>query len=78
MTQKDRIKELFESRVNEWIPLYEILKLHIAQYGARIKELRADGMKIENKWVIVHGEKHSWFRYNKQTIETNGQLLLIG
>jgi hypothetical protein len=77
MTQKDRIKELFESRPNEWITLPEIMALHIAQYNARIKELRGIGMAIENHWDFVDGIKHSWFRYNKKVVEPSGQLLLI-
>lgn len=49
LTQKERIRMLLESRAGQWIPLPEILALHIAQFGARIKELRADGMDIENE-----------------------------
>ena len=63
MTQRDRLKQFFISRANEWIPLPEILSMYISQYGSRILELRRSGMVIENKWEIIEGVKHSWFRY---------------
>ena len=62
-TQKARIANLFLSRPNQWIPLTEILGLYIAQYNARIFELRRDGMNIENKIEAVNGVRHTWFRY---------------
>ncbi len=61
--QRERLKNLFESHPDEWIPLPVILEMHIAQYGTRIKELRDSGMMIENMWKSVNGERHSWFRY---------------
>jgi hypothetical protein len=47
-----------------WVPLPEILKLGVAQYGARIFELRRLGFIIENKSERVAGarQRHSWFR----------------
>lgn len=62
-SQKAKIKSLFESRPNQWIPLTEILGLYIAQYNSRIFELRRDGMNIENKIEPVNGSRHTWFRY---------------
>ena len=62
ITQQQRILNLLKSRLNEWIPLPQILDLHIAQYGTRIKELRASGHDIKSKTEWVAGERHSWFR----------------
>jgi len=45
-----------------WVPLPQILALGIAQYGARILELRRLGFVIENKTERVNGARHSWFR----------------
>jgi hypothetical protein len=45
-----------------WVPLPAILALGIAQYGARILELRRLGFVIENKTERVAGARHSWFR----------------
>ncbi len=45
-----------------WVPLPEILALAIAQYGARIHELRRLGFNIENRTERVNGARHSWFR----------------
>jgi hypothetical protein len=45
-----------------WVPLPQILKLGIAQYNARILELRRLGLVIENKTERVNGARHSWFR----------------
>jgi len=75
MTQRQRLKTMFESCANQWIPLYRILDMHIAQYGARVKELRDSGMTIENRTEWVNGVQHSWFRYVKQEVEANGQLV---
>jgi len=63
--QKDRLRKFFKERPNTWIPLPEILKLLIAQYNARIFDLRGEGMKIENKTEIVDGQRHSYYRYVK-------------
>lgn len=62
LKQREKLKELFESQRNEWIPLPRILGMGIAQYNARIFELRREGMNIENKIEWVDSEKHSWFR----------------
>lgn len=62
-TQHNRILALLRSYNGDWVPLPKILDLHIAQYGARIKELRNEGYQIENKLLeIVNGEKHTAFR----------------
>jgi hypothetical protein len=47
-----------------WVPLPEILKLGVAQYNARILELRRLGFTIENRTERVAGarQRHSWFR----------------
>jgi hypothetical protein len=64
MIQKDKLKNLFKTNPNKWISLPEILSMGIAQYGARILELRREGMNIENKILeIVDGQKHTAFRY---------------
>lgn len=76
ITQRERIKRMFLTSPNVWIPLPRILEMHIAQYGARIKELRDRGMNIENDWEMVNGQRHTYFRYVKQEVEANGQLVL--
>jgi len=48
-TQRDQLLAKLESRPGEWVPLPEILGLRIAQYSARIFELRALGHRIENR-----------------------------
>ena len=47
-----------------WLGIPEILRLGIAQYGARIFELRREGHHIENfrEWSDADGCYHSWFR----------------
>ena len=61
--QRQRIKQLFIDRTGEWIPVPEIFRL-AAQYNARIYELRAEGMDIENKTEIrENGVKYSWYCY---------------
>ena len=78
-TQKEKLGEFFKSRPKTWIPLPAILSLGIAQYNARIHELRIeDGMNIENRVVIVGGERHSSFMYipNPIIVEPSGQFAL--
>ena len=58
LTQRDRLLQLLQSRSGAWVPLPEILNLQVAQYGARIFELRRAGYQIENK---QEGE-HTYFR----------------
>ncbi len=62
-TQRDRLAELFTNHPNQWIPLPWILNMGIAQYNARIWELRRQGLKISNKWEMVDGVKKSCFCY---------------
>lgn len=59
----EKIRKLFEAHPNEWVPLTEVLRLQVAQYNSRIKELRAEGYTIKNKTEYVGSSKHSWFMY---------------
>ena len=61
-TQRQKLLELLQSRPNQWIPLPEIMRLGLAQYNARILELRHSGYKIENKIQDIEGIRHSWFK----------------
>jgi hypothetical protein len=61
--QHAKLMRLFQSAPNQWISLPEILALGIAQYGARILELRAGGENIENKTAWVNKQRHSWFMW---------------
>jgi hypothetical protein len=65
------LARLFESKPNEWIPLPDILKTGIAQYNARIYDLRRPpyDMDIKNRWEIVEGVKHSWFMFTPKPVE---------
>ncbi len=66
ITQRQKLKNLFESQPNQWVSLREIIKLGIAMYPPRIKELRdEEKMDIENKLEVVDGIKHSFYRYTK-------------
>lgn len=49
---------------SRWLSIPDILRLGIAQYGARIYELRRAGHVIENflEWSDADGCSHSWFR----------------
>jgi len=71
MSQRERLMCLFRNRPYEEIPLPEILRLGIAQYNARIKELREEGKDIQNWTEWVDGEKHSWFVYRPSEKQLN-------
>jgi hypothetical protein len=61
-TQRDRVLRLLEENGGQWVPLPRVLELGIAQYGARILELRRTGHRIENRVEHCNGVVHSWFR----------------
>jgi hypothetical protein len=69
--QRDRIRVLFKTRPNQWIPLYELMR-YAAQYNTRISELRAEGMNIINKEERLNGENKSWYMYIPSE-DSNGQ-----
>ncbi len=60
-TQRDRMLALLRGGAGSWVPLPDILRLGIAQYNARIYELRRLGHCIESK---QEGDQ-SWFRLTK-------------
>ena len=61
-TQSAALLRLLIDAHGSWVALPEILALGIAQYGARILELRRMGFNIENRTERVNGARHSWFR----------------
>jgi hypothetical protein len=61
-TQRATILRLLIDAHGAWVPLPEILALGIAQYNARLWELRRLGFVIENKSESVDGVRHSWYR----------------
>ncbi len=61
-TQSAAILRLLIEARGAWVPLPEILALGIAQYNARLWELRRLGFVIENKSEAVDGVRHSWYR----------------
>src|ERR1700691_2001185 len=60
--QSEKILALLRFARGAWVPLPEILDLGVAQYNARIFELRRHGLTIENRTETVDGVRHSWFR----------------
>jgi hypothetical protein len=61
-TQRGQILAVLREASGAWVPLPRILELGIAQYNARIFELRRAGFAIENQTEAVRGERHSCFR----------------
>ena len=63
-TQSERILALLRSR--EWVDLPTILDLRIANYRARLSELRAKGYVIWNrKEEGPDGVTHSWYKLSR-------------
>ncbi len=66
MTQRGRLLRLLEEHAGHWVELPRILELRIAQYSARILELRRElepkGYRIESRVVHSNGRVRSWFR----------------
>jgi hypothetical protein len=61
-TQRGQILAVLREASGAWVPLPRILELGIAQYNARIFELRRAGFKIENRTEVAEGERRSCFR----------------
>lgn len=57
-----KVLDLLERFRGEWVPLTAILRLGVAQYNARILELRRAGFPIENKTEWSGGRKISFFQ----------------
>lgn len=80
------ILELLRKTPGEWVPLPKILDLGVAQYNARVWDLRKKGFVIENRTKVeqvldqgfapgdpnatTHDVRHSWFRL-LETANTN-------
>ena len=64
--QRQKLLRFFQSHPKEWVSLPDILSLGIAQYNARIHELRRQGIIIENRKEMHDDGWHSWFRYISQ------------
>jgi hypothetical protein len=61
--QSEKLLALLRSAHGAWVPLPDILALGLAQYNARIWDLRNKrGLNIENRTEIIKGVRHSWFR----------------
>ena len=65
-TQADRVLALLRSAEGAWVPLPELLALGIAQYNARIFDLRRAGHDIECKQVQQGRTKHTFYRLKGQ------------
>lgn len=63
-TQSAAILRLLVEARGSWVSLPEVMALGIAQYNARIFELRRLGFTIENRTETDPGTgaRHSWFR----------------
>lgn len=59
VSQRGRILRLLLSA--DEIPLPAILELGVAQYCARLNELRRAGFHIKNRTARVNGNVHSWY-----------------
>lgn len=66
--QQQKILALLRSKEGEWVSLPEILALGVAQYNARIHELRGQGYEITNRTRVEDGIKKSWYRLDKSPV----------
>jgi hypothetical protein len=65
-TQRERILALLQS--HEWIALPQILGLYIANYRARISELRREGYEIQLRDERVNGGRHTSYRLVRRRV----------
>ena len=59
--QRDVILDVLQRARGQEVPLPAILSLRISQFGARIKELRAEGHIIRNRIEHRDGQVFSWY-----------------
>ena len=72
--QRDVILDVLQRARGQEVPLPAILSLRISQFGARIKELRAEGHIIRNRIEHINGAVHSWYRLESSPDETGESL----
>ena len=65
-TQRARILRLLLAADGGWVPSPQIADC-AQQYGARVLELRRQGLIIENKVERIDGVRHSFFRLLKSS-----------
>jgi hypothetical protein len=68
-TQRSRILALLIGARGAWVPLREILALGIAQYNARLFELRRMGFVLQNRVERRDGQRYSFFRLVASTTQ---------
>jgi hypothetical protein len=73
-TQRDALLDLLKAASGKWVPLPDILGLGIAQYSARIHELRKEGFRIENRTERINDTRHSWFRLVSESAPLSQEL----
>jgi len=74
-TQQLKIYTVLAERAGSWVPLPDLLRTGVAQYNARILELRRSGLQIENRIAVVNGQRRSWFRLVPRTPRATQQQL---
>jgi len=77
-TQRDQLLGLLLRANGNWVSLLEILDLRIAQYNARVHELRKLNFEIESRTQTIDGQRHSWFRLLKGNPPVQADLPLQG
>jgi|GEM_PF-2364532 len=61
--QVGAVVRLLREHEGEDVPLFKIMEVGGAQYGARIHTARHKlGLKIVNRTKVIDGVRHSWFR----------------
>src|SRR5215469_5836611 len=60
-TQRSRILKILVLARGGWVPM-PVLQRVAAMYVTRVHELRKLGFKIENKVIVVSGQRHSSYR----------------
>jgi hypothetical protein len=62
INQRDRLLGLLKSRMPNWVPLPDIIALGIANYTARIHELRCLGFRIPPPRVeVANRQRRTWY-----------------
>jgi hypothetical protein len=71
--QCDRLLALLKSHEGYWVPLYNIMYLHIASHTARISDLRKQGFTIEKQERRLGGQRLVEYRLMPKTETFKGE-----
>jgi len=73
-SQRQQILKLLLDARGQWVPAPTLAAISL-QYSARVRELRLDGWRIDNRCPVVRGVKRGEFRLQQYMTVEHGNLV---